>query len=101
MAAIKNIVGPRVRDYRKKLGLTQADLSARLEIEGLHEMNRMVVSKIEAQIRCVNDYEIALLSKVLGVDSSMLLPPYNEVISNIENGRISVKRAKRITKNHH
>ena len=68
----QNIVGPVVREAREKLGLTQAQLATKLNLAGW-DLSRGTLSKIEAQLRCVTDYEIAKLAKGIGLTAPELL----------------------------
>lgn len=68
----KNICGERVKAARKKLNLSQEDLAAKLQIEGII-IERDSVSRIEIGTRFVADYEILILSKVLKVTPEYLL----------------------------
>lgn len=54
--------------------LTQDQLAARLQLAGLHHLDRVAVAKIEAQLRSVFDYELAVIARELGVDPTRLLP---------------------------
>lgn len=71
----RNLVGPRVREARIRHvpRLTQAELAAKLQVVGF-EIERAGVSKIESQLREVNDRELVALAKVLNVSVSSLLP---------------------------
>ena len=70
----KNIVGPRVREARRKAKppITQKDLAARLEVLGL-EIDQAKISKIEQDIRPVLDYEVVALASALKVSVGWLL----------------------------
>lgn len=68
----KNICGDRVHEARCRLRLTQSDLAARLQINGII-MERDSVSRIEIGTRFVADYELRELSKILGVTVNWLL----------------------------
>lgn len=68
----KNLCGDRVREARARKKITQADLAARLQIAGVI-MERDSVSRIEIGTRFVSDYELAVLSDVLGVSVEWLL----------------------------
>ena len=68
----KNICGDRVKEARKKLNMSQENLAAKLQIEGVI-IERDSVSRIEIGTRFVADYEIAALSKILKVSPSFLL----------------------------
>ena len=63
----QNIVGPQIRKIRYKQGLTQEMFAAHCSLLGL-ELSRAVLSKIEAQLRCVSDAEFVLLARALKVD---------------------------------
>ena len=68
----KNISGGRIREARLKLRLSQVDLAARLQVEGIL-IERDSISRIEIGARFVPDYEIPLFAKVLHVSSDWLL----------------------------
>ncbi len=68
----KNICGDKVHEARCKLKLTQSDLAARLQIEGII-MERDSISRIEIGTRFVADYELKVLAKILGVEVNWLL----------------------------
>lgn len=68
----KNICGDRVREARQKQRLSQSDLAARLQINGII-LERDSISRIESGTRFVADYELLVLSKVLKVEISWLL----------------------------
>ena len=68
----KNICGDRIHEARCRLRLTQSDLAARLQINGII-MERDSVSRIEIGTRFVADYELRELSKILGVTVNWLL----------------------------
>ena len=69
---LKNLCGDRVREARARLNITQADLAARLQVAGVI-MERDSVSRIEIGTRFVTDYELSVLSDVLGVSVEWLL----------------------------
>lgn len=68
----KNVSGDRIREARLKRRLTQEDLAAKLQIEGVI-MERDSVSRMEIGTRFVTDYELMVLSKVLGVSLQWLV----------------------------
>ncbi|MBQ0084431.1 MAG: helix-turn-helix transcriptional regulator [Clostridiales bacterium] len=68
----KNICGERVHEARCKMRLTQSDLAARLQIEGII-IERDSISRIEIGTRFVADYEIRVLAKILNVSVNWLL----------------------------
>ena len=69
----RNIVGERVRLARKmaKPPVTQADLVARLQLQGLR-LERPAISKIETGYREVSDVEVDAIAKALGVSVNWL-----------------------------
>jgi transcriptional regulator with XRE-family HTH domain len=69
-----NIVGPQIRRIRYKRGMTQDVLAARCGRAGL-DISRGTLAKIEAQVRCVNDEELLVLARTLGVKMDDLYPP--------------------------
>ncbi len=68
----KNIVGQRIEQARKRVGMKQKELLAQLQVNGI-DMNASGLSKLEGQIRSVNDYELVAFSKILGVSVDWLL----------------------------
>lgn len=62
----RNIIGANVRFLRKKLGITQEDLAARLNVLEIN-IDRPMISKIENNSREVLDYEVKALAKALKV----------------------------------
>lgn len=68
----RNIVGQKVEARRKEINMKQRDLLTQLQIRGV-ELNASGLSKIEGQIRSVNDYELKALSEVLEMSVNELL----------------------------
>ncbi|MEE1011093.1 MAG: helix-turn-helix transcriptional regulator [Acutalibacteraceae bacterium] len=68
----KNVCGERVREARLKNRLSQADLAARLQVSGI-VIERDSISRIEIGTRFVADYELMVLSDILGVSVDWLL----------------------------
>ena len=68
----KNICGRRVKEARRALNLSQEELAARLQVEGVN-IERDSVSRIEIGTRFVADYELLVLCKILGVTPAYLL----------------------------
>ena len=68
-----NIIGKQVSRLRNGLDLSQEDLSARCQRQGL-DISRGTLAKIEAGIRCVSDQEALLLAQALDVSVSDLFP---------------------------
>ena len=68
----KNICGDRIKEARRAAGLSQEMLAARLQTEGVN-IERDSVSRIEIGTRFVADYELLILSRILGVTPEFLL----------------------------
>lgn len=68
----KNICGERIHEARCKLRLTQSDLAAQLQINGII-IERDSISRIEIGTRFVADYELRELAKILKVTVDWLL----------------------------
>ena len=68
----KNICGERVRSARKNLGISQEELAARLQVNGVN-IERDSVSRIEIGTRFVADFELKVLSEILGVCVNYLI----------------------------
>lgn len=67
-----NIIGPRVRQVRERLKISQEMLAARLQLEGI-DLTQRAISRIETQDRVVADYELRALAKALNVSVLWLL----------------------------
>ena len=67
----KNICGERVREARCKNKLSQAELAAQLQVKGVI-IERDSISRIEIGTRFVADYELMVLSEILGVSVEWL-----------------------------
>ncbi len=68
----KNIVGAKVEQQRKNIGMKQKDLLAQLQIKGI-DLNSSGLSKLEGQLRGVADYELKAIAEVLDVSVNWLL----------------------------
>lgn len=68
----KNIVGARVTEARKRIGMKQIELLAKLQLEGI-EMSTPALSLLEGQKRPVSDIELSALSNILKVSVDWLL----------------------------
>lgn len=68
----RNIVGKRVEQKRKSIGMKQKDLLTKLQIKGV-DINASGLSKLEGQLRYVADFELVALADVLGVSIDWLV----------------------------
>ncbi len=67
-----NICGNRIRIARERAGLSQEALAAKMQLNG-HSLTQKAISRIEAGLRIVPDYEIPLFAQVLKVTPLWLL----------------------------
>ncbi len=68
----RNIVGAKIEARRKELGMKQVDLLAQLQVKGI-ELTASGLSKLEGQLRSVNDYEVVAIADILDVPVTWLL----------------------------
>jgi hypothetical protein len=68
----RNMVGARVELARKQQGMLQKTLLAQMQVSGV-DLNASGLSKLEGQVRCVMDFELAALADILGVSVDWLL----------------------------
>ena len=68
----KNMSGNRIREVRLRRRLTQEELAAKMQLEGVL-LERDSVSRIEIGTRFVSDYELLVFAEVLGVPANWLL----------------------------
>lgn len=68
----KNISGDRIREARQKKRLSQSDLAARMQVEGV-AIERDSISRIEIGTRFVPDYELPAFARILDVSVDWLL----------------------------
>lgn len=73
----KNLCGDRIREARLKHRLSQSDLAAKVQIEGI-TLERDSISRIEIGTRFVTDYELKVFANVLHVDVEWLLEEEDE-----------------------
>ena len=63
----KNVSGEKIRQMRNIKRMSQSDLAAKMQVEGVM-LERDSISRIEGGERFVADYELRVFAKVLGVD---------------------------------
>lgn len=68
----RNLAGARVEQKRKEIGMKQKDLLTQLQVRGI-DLNASGLSKLEGQLRGINDYELVALAEVLGVSVAWLV----------------------------
>lgn len=67
-----NISGNNIRSLREKSCLSQEQLAARIQLEGLN-LNQKAISRIETGDRIVPDFELLYFSSALNVSVNKLL----------------------------
>ena len=68
----KNLCGDRIHQARTTQRMSQSDLAARMQVNGVI-IEREAISKIETGDRFVTDYELLVFAKVLSVSVDWLL----------------------------
>lgn len=68
----RNLIGAKVEELRKKLGMKQKELLAQLQVHGVN-VNASGLSKIEGQTRSVSDIELMAFAQILNVSVLYLL----------------------------
>lgn len=68
----KNLCGDRIHQARTTQRMSQSDLAARMQVNGV-SIEREAISKIETGDRFVTDYELVVFAKVLGVTMDWLI----------------------------
>ena len=68
----KNIVGAKIEKLRKEKRIKQKELVAMLQSRGM-DICETSMSRLEGQIRLVQDYEVVILAEVLDVSVEWLL----------------------------
>lgn len=68
----KNICGDRIREARVVQRMSQNELAAKMQVEGI-TIERDSISRVEIGPRFVADYELKVFAKVLNVNILWLL----------------------------
>jgi transcriptional regulator with XRE-family HTH domain len=69
----QNIIGPVVRRMRVEAGLSQEQMAGKIQVAGW-DLSRGGLSKVEAQLRRVNDAELLVLAQVFKCPVQDLYP---------------------------
>ena len=77
----KNIIGPWIREARKKADMSQEKLAGRLQVMGI-KIDRSAIAKVETGRRPVSDIEIAAIAKTLNVQVSWLFQAERKISTN-------------------
>ncbi len=70
-----NIIGSVIRKYREKSHLSQAEVSSKLLLLGI-DIPKNSIQRLECGDRIIKDYELAGISKVLGISPNLLLEKF-------------------------
>lgn len=70
-----NVLGTKIRECREKQNISQAQLSAQLELLGI-SIPKNSIQRLECNARVIKDYELAGISKVLNVSIDSLLKDF-------------------------
>ena len=73
----KNLCGDRIREARLKRRMSQSELAAKLQLEGI-TLERDSISRIEIGTRFVTDYELKVFARILRVEVEWLLEEEEE-----------------------
>lgn len=68
----KNLCGEKIREARVKNRLSQSDLAAKMQTEGV-TLERDSISRIENGTRFIADYELMAFAKVLNINVDSML----------------------------
>jgi len=67
----KNIAGPLIKESRKKVHMTKAELCKKLELQGVY-INRDELLLMEKNQLMIKDFEMVAISKILDIDLNKL-----------------------------
>ena len=87
----RNAVGLQIREQRIAAGMSQERLAVKLQLAGL-TLDRSAVAKIESGLRSVFDYELAMISRCLGISADALFPTpkaLREILPALLEGQIA------------
>jgi transcriptional regulator with XRE-family HTH domain len=73
-APVRNALGLQIRKLREEKNWSQSDFARELQLAGW-DVERSVITKIELRRRCITDYELLLMIRVLGVPLDSLRNP--------------------------
>lgn len=73
----KNLIHKTLRLYRIKNGLTQSQLSAKMQTMNIN-IDQQMISRIEQNKRIVTDYELACFCRILNVEPKDMLSDFTD-----------------------
>lgn len=71
-----NISGNKIKELREQTKMSQEQLAARLQLNGLN-LNQKAISRIETGDRIIPDYELLFFAQIFHVPVSLLLDEEN------------------------
>jgi transcriptional regulator with XRE-family HTH domain len=71
----KNICGDKIREIRNKKRMSQSELAAQVQLNGI-TLERDSISRIEIGTRFVSDFELMVFAVTLGVTPEYLISEY-------------------------
>lgn len=77
-----NITGSNIKKYREERKITQEQMVQKLRNYGLSNITQGAISRIESQVRNVNDIELQAFSCILNVPITELMKNNPEDFSN-------------------
>ena len=92
-----NISGSAIRRERERQRLSQEQLAARMQVEGI-QLNQKAISRIETGGRVVADYELTTFSRVLGVSMQKLVDQGHRLFIELGPGKTLAGMMGRICK---
>ncbi|RRJ97108.1 XRE family transcriptional regulator [Opitutaceae bacterium TAV4] len=81
--AHKNVIGGMLRRVRSEQDISQDDLALRCQLLGWN-IARDTITRIEGGKRLVSDYELLIISKVLGIPVTSLFPAKTDLTVFLE-----------------
>lgn len=76
-----NVLGYKIRECREKNKISQAQLSAKLQVLGI-DIPKNSIQKLECNNRIIKDFELAGISKVLNVSTDYLMEDFKNQLPN-------------------
>lgn len=73
----RNLIGPKIKYFRKKLGISQSIIADMLNEKGIN-VDRTIISKMENQSREIYDYEIVAIAEILEVSILELFTDFKD-----------------------
>ena len=77
----KNIIGATIQNRRRSVGLSQADLAAKMQTMNVN-IDQQMISRIEHNCRQVTDYEFACFCLCLNISPAEMLESFYKSIQD-------------------